>query len=76
VEEKQPKVLANWSHSHKKSIFQTFGSISTDSLMLLFTQYNKCMWRTAISSHGLAALPAKVPAFNSHMQQNAYYRSM
>ena len=29
---------------------------------------------TAISSHSLAALPAKMSAFSSHMRQNAYYR--
>jgi len=31
---------------------------------------------TAISSHCLAALPAKVSAFNSHMRQNAWYRNL
>ena len=29
---------------------------------------------TAISSHCLAALTAKMSAFNRHIQQNAYYR--
>jgi len=31
---------------------------------------------TAISSHCLAALPAKMSAFNSHMRQNVYYRNL
>jgi len=30
---------------------------------LLVTQY-KATWLTAISSHGLVALPAKIPEFN------------
>jgi len=30
----------------------------------------------AISSHCLAALPAKMSAFNSDMRRNAYYRSL
>jgi len=28
---------------------------------------------TAVSSHCLTTLPAKIPAFNSYMRQNAYY---
>ena len=36
-----------------------------DSFMLLFTQC-KGTWLTAISSHCLAALPAKISAFNSN----------
>jgi len=39
---------AHWSHSHLLWIFQTCGSIATDSLMLLFTKF-KCTWLTAIS---------------------------
>jgi len=31
---------------------------------------------TAISSHCLATLPTKMSGFNSHMLQNAYYRSL
>ena len=31
---------------------------------------------TVISSHRLAALPAKMSAFNSHMRQNAYCRNL
>ena len=46
-----------------------------DSFVLLSTQY-KCTWLTAISSHCLAALPDKIPAFNNHMQQNACYHNM
>jgi len=37
--------------------------------MLLLTQH-KCTSLTAISSHCLATLPATIPAFYSHMQQN------
>jgi len=33
--------------------------------LLFFTQY-KTIWLAAISSNSLAALLAKVPAFNSH----------
>jgi len=43
--------------------------------MILFTQY-KNAWLTAISSHCLIALPAKMSAFNSHMRQNGYYRNL
>jgi len=32
------------------------------------TVYNNYTWLTAISSHCLAALPAKISVFNSHMQ--------
>jgi len=49
-------------------------SIATASLMLLFTKY-KTTWVTSISSHCLAALPAKMSAFNSPMPQNAYCRN-
>jgi len=44
--------------------------------MVLFTLY-KTMWVTgyAISSHCLAALTAKLSAFNRHMQHKAYYSS-
>jgi len=32
-------------------------------------------WLTAVSSYCLAALPAKMSAFNSDMPQNAYHRN-
>jgi len=38
--------------------------------MLRFTHY-KTAWLAVNSSHCLAALPAKMSAFNSHMRQNA-----
>ena len=57
-------------------IFETCGSgsISTDSSLLLFTQYKtRCL--TIISSHCLAASPAK--EVNSHMQKNTInYRNL
>jgi len=31
---------------------------------------------TAVSSHCLTTLPAKIPAFNSYMWQTAYYRDL
>jgi len=34
------------------------------------------MWLTAISSHCLAALPAKTSAFNSYMRQNTDHRNL
>jgi len=40
-------------------MFQTYGSLATDSLMLLFTQH-KATWLTTIGSHCLATLPANV----------------
>jgi len=43
------------------------GRIATDSLMLFFTQY-KTAWLIPMSSHCLAALPAKMSAFNTHMR--------
>jgi len=43
--------------------------------MLLFTQY-KATWLTAICSHCVAALPAKMSAFNGYFRQNAYYRNL
>ena len=46
-------VSLHWSHSHYQWIFQTRGSIASDSLTLLFTQYNSA-WLTAISGHCLA----------------------
>jgi len=33
----------------------------------------KPTWLTAISSHCLTTLPAKMSTFSSYMQQNAYY---
>jgi len=45
--------------------------ISTDSFLLLFTQY-KTTLLTAINSHFIAALPAKMVSFNSNMGQNTY----
>jgi len=33
-------------------------------------------WLIAVSSHCLTTLPAKIPAFNSYMRQNAYYRDL
>jgi len=51
--------------------FQTFGSIGTNSLTLLFTQYTTA-WLAAISSHCLAVLPAKMSEFNIHMRKNTY----
>ena len=53
---------------NKQWIFQICGSIATDWLKLLFTQY-KNMWLIAISSNCLAALPAKMFAFNSHTRK-------
>jgi len=38
--------------------------------MLLLTQH-KITWLTAISSQCLAALPAEMSVFNSHMRRNA-----
>jgi len=43
-------------------------SSASFSLMLLFTQY-ETTWLAAISSYCIAALPAKMSAFNSHMRQ-------
>jgi len=43
--------------------------------MFLFTKY-KCTWPTAITVPLLAALPAKMSALNSLMQQNACYRNI
>ena len=43
--------------------------------LVLFTQY-KTIWLTAISSNCLAALLAKMPAFNSHWRQNTYCRNL
>jgi len=43
--------------------------------LLVFTQY-EIIWLAAISSHCLAALPANMPAFNSHMRQNTYCRNL
>jgi len=43
--------------------------------LLFFTQY-KTIWLAAISSNSLAALLAKVPAFNSHRWQNTYCRKL
>jgi len=56
----------------QKSQKLRFAGRYPSSFMLLFTQY-KTTWLTAISSHCLAALPAKMSAFNSYMLQNAYY---
>jgi len=39
--------------------------------MLFITQY-KITCLSAISSNRLAALPAKMTAFNSHMRRSAY----
>ena len=33
-------------------------------------------WLTAVSSHCLTTLPAKMPAFSSYMRQNAYHRDL
>jgi len=52
---------AHWSHSQyhtNNGFFKLVGSIATDPLVLLFTQY-KNTWATAISSHYLDALPTK-----------------
>jgi len=38
--------------------------------------WHKPTWLTTISSHCLAALPAKMSAFNSYMRQNANYRDL
>ena len=43
--------------------------------MFLFTKY-KCTWPTAITISLLAALPAKMSALNSLMQQNACHRNI
>jgi len=69
VEKKPAKVYfdtqAHRSHSRQQLIFQTCGSIATDSLMLLFAQY-KCdvAYRWSYQHSRLAALLAK-SAFNS-----------
>ena len=42
--------------------------------LLLFIQYN--IWLIAISSNCLAALPAKMPVFDSHRRQNTYCRNL
>ena len=68
-----PLHSAHWSHSHW--IFQTCGSIASDSLVLLFTQHKITLF-AAISSHCLAALHAKTSAFNSTTWQNAYCRNL
>jgi len=54
--------------------FETHGSIFVDSLILVFTKY-KCTWLTTISMSLLAALPAKMSAFNNLMQQNVCHRN-
>jgi len=36
----------------------------------------KPTWPTAISSHCLTTLPAKMSAFNNYMRLNAYYRDL
>ena len=54
--------------------FETHGSIFLDSLILVFTKY-KCTWLTTISMSLLAALPAKMSAFNNLMQQNVCHRN-
>jgi len=43
--------------------------------LLLFTQ-KRTIWLTAISSNCLAALLAKIPAFNSHRRQNTHCRNL
>jgi len=45
------------------------------SYFFFFTQ-DKTTRLSAISSHCLVALPAKMSAFNSDMRQNAYYRNL
>jgi len=68
----------HWSHSQSHTnngLFQACGTFATSLLTLLFTQY-KTTLLSAISSHCLAALPAKMSAFNSHMRQNIYYPNL
>jgi len=62
-----PGLKYSLRHIGHTNCFLTFASIAiaTDSLMLLFTQY-KSTWLTAISSHCLTTLLAKMSAFNSH----------
>ena len=43
--------------------------------LLLFTQY-ETIWLNASSNNCLAALLAKIPAFNSHRRQNTHCRNL
>jgi len=47
-----------------------FGKVGVE--VKLFTSDSATLLLTAISSHRLAALPARMSAFNSHFRQNAY----
>jgi len=57
--------------SHQQRVFLTCGSIATYLPMLFITQY-KITCLSAINSNRLAALPAKMTAFNSHIRWSAY----
>jgi len=60
------------SHTNKRffQLVESLLQIHSD----FFSRYIKLRGFATIISNCLAALPAKMPAFNSHMRQNTYYQ--